>query len=89
MRPCASTWLGAGTAYLNLRDLQQADLCLMEANTLNNQVGPPLSSPTMHASASQLRDVSQCVTYSSLLGSAALSLLMMDASRCIRPQCWD
>eukprot|EP00891_Asterochloris_glomerata_P001607 jgi/Astpho2/1607/fgenesh1_pg.00028_%23_15_t len=37
VRPCASTWLGAGTAYLNLRDLQQADLCLMEANTLNNQ----------------------------------------------------
>ncbi len=55
MRPCASTWLGAGTAYLNLRDLQQADLCLMEANTLNNQVGPPLSSPTMQPCMRQPR----------------------------------
>ena len=47
VRPCASTWLGAGRAYLSLRDLQQADLCLMEANLLNNQVGPSLSSPSM------------------------------------------
>ena len=47
MRPCASTWLGAGMAYLSLRDLQQADLCLMEANTLNNQVGPSQCSRTV------------------------------------------
>ena len=58
VRPCASTWLGAGRAYLSLRDLQQADLCLMEANLLNNQVRPSLSSPSMQPRTCQpLKDV--------------------------------
>lgn len=37
MRPCASTWLGAGIAYLRLQDYQNAETALMEANVMNNR----------------------------------------------------
>ena len=37
MRPCASTWLGAGIAYLRLQDYDNADVALMEANVMNNR----------------------------------------------------
>lgn len=37
VRPCASTWLGAGIAYLRLQDYDNADVALMEANVLNNR----------------------------------------------------
>ncbi len=36
VRPCASTWLGAGIAYLRLQDYDNADVALMEANVMNN-----------------------------------------------------
>ena len=35
VRPCASTWLGAGVANLRLGDLQAADLAFTEANILD------------------------------------------------------
>ena len=37
VRPCASTWLGAGIAYLRLQDYDNADVALMEANVMNNR----------------------------------------------------
>lgn len=37
VRPCASTWLGAGIAYLRLQDYQNAETALMEANVMNNR----------------------------------------------------
>ena len=37
VRPCASTWLGAGIAYLRLQDYENADIALMEANVMNNR----------------------------------------------------
>ena len=37
MQPCASTWLGAGIAYLRLQDFENADVALMEANVMNNR----------------------------------------------------
>jgi len=36
-RPCASAWAGAGTAYLRLADLGNADLCFTEANVHDPQ----------------------------------------------------
>lgn len=37
VRPCASSWLGAGTAYLRMGALADADLALTEANIHDNQ----------------------------------------------------
>ena len=37
VRPCASTWLGAGIAYLRLQDYDNANVALMEANVMNNR----------------------------------------------------
>ena len=37
VRPCASTWLGAGIAYLRLQDFDNADVAMMEANVMNNR----------------------------------------------------
>ena len=37
VRACASTWLGAGIAYLRLQDYDNADIALMEANVMNNR----------------------------------------------------
>ena len=37
VRPCASTWLGAGISYLRLQDYKNAEIALMEANIMNNR----------------------------------------------------
>lgn len=37
VKPCASTWLGAGIAYLRLQEYQNAEMALMEANVMNNR----------------------------------------------------
>ena len=37
VRPCASTWLGAGIAYSRLQDYKNAEVALMEANIMNNR----------------------------------------------------
>ena len=37
VRPCASTWLGAGIAYLRMQDHHNAETALMEANVMNNR----------------------------------------------------
>ena len=37
VRPCASTWLGAGIAYLRLQEHHKAETALMEANVMNNR----------------------------------------------------